>query len=150
ERRGDARRGGERAAFSVMREESGGGGGEVVASVAGGALGGLFPRRIGLARPGAAYSATGWWTRTAAYRVPRLHWRYASIQSAPAGGGVGRGRSRIRIACRERPRLQIATMCSVSSRSTRSTTTATSSTLVSNGTARFSSIIVNQPVVCSD
>lgn len=55
----DARRGGERSALAVAREENAGGGVEVVAGVAEGVLGGLFSRRIGLARRGAFYSATG-------------------------------------------------------------------------------------------
>lgn len=45
--------------FSVVREENAGGGVEGVAGVDGGVLGGVFSRRIGLARRGAFYSATG-------------------------------------------------------------------------------------------
>jgi hypothetical protein len=45
--------------FSVVREENAEGGAEVIAGVAEGVLGGLFSRRIGLARRGAFYSATG-------------------------------------------------------------------------------------------
>lgn len=59
ERRGDTRRGGGRAAFSVVREENVSDVVEVVAGVAEGVLGGVFSRRIGLARRGAFYSATG-------------------------------------------------------------------------------------------
>lgn len=59
ERRGDARRGGERAAFSVVREENAGGGVEVIAGVAEGVLGVRFSVRMGVARRGAFYSATG-------------------------------------------------------------------------------------------
>ena len=46
-------------AFSVVREENVSGGVEVVAGVVEGVLGGAFSRRIGLARRGAFYSATG-------------------------------------------------------------------------------------------
>src|SRR6266700_4480916 len=70
--------------------------------------------------------------------------RYASIHSAPSGGGAGNGRSRMGSDWRLRPRIQMATICSLRFRSTRSTVTGTPSTVVSNGTARFSSIIVNQ------
>jgi hypothetical protein len=59
ERRGDARVGVVSEAFSVAREENAGGVVDVVAAVAEGVLGGLFSRRIGLARCGAFYSATG-------------------------------------------------------------------------------------------
>jgi hypothetical protein len=43
----------------VVREENAGGGAEVAAGAVEGVLGGLFSRRIGLARGGAFYSATG-------------------------------------------------------------------------------------------
>ena len=52
--------------------------------------------------------------------------------------------------CRSRPREQTATICSLRFRSTLSTVTGTPRIFVSNGTARCSSIIVNQPVTCSD
>src|ERR671915_748848 len=77
-------------------------------------------------------------------------WRYASIHSAPSGAGGGSGRSRMGSACRSRPRVQMTTIWSRWFRSTRSTVTGTPRTIVSKGTARFSSIIVNQPVTCSD
>lgn len=52
--------------------------------------------------------------------------------------------------CRACPRRQIATIYSLPSRSMRSTVTGTPSTVVSKGTARFSSVIVSQPVICSE
>jgi hypothetical protein len=42
-----------------VREENAGGVVQVIAGVAEGVLGGVFARRIGLARRGAFYSATG-------------------------------------------------------------------------------------------
>ncbi|MCC6524983.1 MAG: hypothetical protein IT373_20165 [Polyangiaceae bacterium] len=45
--------------FSVGREENPGGGIEVVVDDGEGVLGGVFSGRIGLARLGAFYSATG-------------------------------------------------------------------------------------------
>ncbi len=59
ERRGDARGGVVSEAFSVVREENSGGGVEGLRDGAEGVLGGLFSGRIGLARLGAFYSATG-------------------------------------------------------------------------------------------
>lgn len=59
ERRGDARFGVVSEAFSVVRDENAGGGVAVVEDDAEGVLGGVFSGRIGLARRGAFYSATG-------------------------------------------------------------------------------------------
>ena len=59
ERRGDARRGDACTAFSVAREENAGRVVEGVEDGLVGVLGGLVSRRIGLARRGAFYSATG-------------------------------------------------------------------------------------------
>ncbi|MBE7447426.1 MAG: hypothetical protein HS111_00615 [Kofleriaceae bacterium] len=46
-------------AFSVVRDENAGGGVESIAGAVEGVLGGVFSGRIGLARLGAFYSATG-------------------------------------------------------------------------------------------
>ena len=71
--------------------------------------------------------------------------RSTPLHSTPPGGGVGSGRSRMGSDWRMRPRLQTATICLLRFRSTPSMVTGTPSTVVSNGTPRFSSIIVNLP-----
>src|SRR5208282_2367558 len=60
-------------------------------------------------------------------------WRYASIHSAPSGGGLGSGRSRMGRRCRTGPREQIAAIWKALSRSTRSTVTGTPRNIVSKG-----------------
>jgi hypothetical protein len=66
--------------------------------------------------------------------------RHASIHSVPSGGGVGSGRSRIGIRCRDRPRVQSATL--VIGEIGTGHVTSTPSTSVWDGTARCSSSMV--------
>src|SRR5258708_5497236 len=79
----------------------------------------------------------------------RVHRRYASIHSAPAGTVFGSGRWRMPIFCRFVPRRQIATISSGAEISMPSTVTGIPSISVSNGRARLSPIIVANPIRCS-
>ena len=89
------------------------------------------------------------WPRKYPY-APRAQRRYASIHSAPFGGGDGNGRSRIETAWRSLPRRQMATISSAGVMSSRSTVTETPSTSVSNGSSRASCSTVRKAVRCSE
>jgi hypothetical protein len=108
--------------------------------------------------------------RNSDFRARRAHWRDAGPTCArrrQSTGGCRRRNRRTANLGRPRPgqcpdpwdegedgerllpRVQTATICSLWFRSRRSTVTATPSTVVSNGTDKFSSIIVSQPLICS-